>query len=124
MNFLTKALLVLLYVVMLPASLVRRILGRDTLQLRAPPAGASCWLLRGAPPTTESYFSEKSEVEGRPARSENGQLATDPGIARVFAPLFVAAASLHAPPRAVPGEKFSAAADREQGIPDEVYTLW
>ena len=124
MSFLTNTALVLLYFLMAPLSLFNRMLGRDPLQLRPPRAGASCWLVRGKRPTAASYFSEESELEGRPARNEEGTLAANPGTGKLMAPLFLAIARLHAPPRAVPGEKFAAAAEREQGIPDEVYTLW
>jgi len=124
MSFLTNASLIALYFLMLPLSLFNRMLGRDPLQLRRPPKGASNWLVRGKRPTAASYFSEESELEGRPARNEEGTIVAKPGTGKLMAPLFLAVARLHAPPRAVPGAKFSAAAEREQGIPDEVYTLW
>jgi hypothetical protein len=124
MNFLTNAALVLLYFVMLPVCFFSRILGGDPLQLRPPRTGASCWLVRGKRPTVASYFSEESELEGRPAKNEDGTIASSPGFGKRIAPVFLSLARLHAPSRTVPGEKFAAAAEREQGIPDEVYTLW
>jgi hypothetical protein len=124
MHFLTNASLVLLYFLMLPLSLFNRMLGGDPLQLRRPRAGASCWLVRGKRPTSASYFSEESELEGRATHNEEGTISVAPGTGKLMTPLFLAVARMHAPRRAAPGEKFSAAAEREQGIPDEVYTLW
>jgi len=113
MDLLTKILLVLFYPLLLLTRALNALLGRDPLRLREP-EGESFWIAREAEPDRTSYFSEASVAEGRGARGFGG-------IARGFLKLL---GRLHAPQRAHPGEKFSAAADREQGIPDEVYTLW
>ena len=112
MNFLLKLLLILLFPLLLLARLLSLLLGRDPLRLREPEG--SCWIRREAGPDTASYFSEASVAEGRGHGGFSG-LAAKP---------LELAARLAAPPRPVPGERPTAAADREQGIPDEVYTLW
>lgn len=124
MEWLTKLLLSLVYLVILPVGLVRRVLGCDAMQLRPPPPGVSCWLVRGGPPAAQSYFSEVSTVEGRPTVHQGTDLMTHRGISRWFTPLLLLVARWHAPSREATGEKFLAGADREQAIPDEVYTLW
>lgn len=108
-----KLLLILLYPLLLLARALNALLGRDPMRLREP-RGESCWIPRAAQPDSASYFSEASVAEGK----GHGGFG---GLAR--GPLKVLA-RLHSPARPAPGEKYSTAADREQGIPDEVYTLW
>lgn len=112
MNLLLKLLLALLYPLLILTRFLNAMLGHDPLRLREPEG--SCWIERGLQPDTASYFSEQSQVEGK-GHGGFGGLAAAP---------LRAAARLMAPSRPVPGERQAAAADREQGIPDEVYTLW
>lgn len=112
MNFLLKLLLIILFPLLVLARLLNALLRRDPLRLREP--AGSCWIERDAVPDTASYFTECSQAEGR-GHDGLGDLAARP---------LRAVARLMAPSRPVPGEKLTAAADREQGIPDEVYTLW
>jgi hypothetical protein len=113
MNALMNILLVLLYPVMLLARVLNAVLGRDPLRLRQP-KGESFWVARELEPDRNSFFSEASLAEGR----NNG------GMGHIAARLLTRIAHIYAPPRTAPGEKYSVSADREQGIPDEVYTLW
>ncbi len=110
MNVIVKFILILLYPLLLVARLKNAILRRDPLRLCEPRA-ESFWLTRGEEPNTASYFSESS-----PQTDEQRD-----GLIRIA---LRGAAHCFAPPRPAPGEKYSAAADREKGIPDEVYTLW
>ena len=87
------------------------LLARDPLRRRRPAAG-SLWVARKVG-SDAGYFSEASPSEDAPASA-----------ARLPESALVALSRVYAPPRARPNEKFSAAADREQGIPDEMYTLW
>ncbi len=113
MNALTRILLVVFYPLLLLARLFNTLLGSDPMRLREP-REASCWIVRSAQPDGASYFSEKSVAEGREHR----------GFGRIARGPLRMLARFYSPPRGVPGEKYSAVADREQGIPDEVYTLW
>ena len=124
MNTLMKLLLFFLYLALWPVGLVRHWLGVDDLQLRPPPPEASYWIVRGPPPAAASYFSEASTVEGVAARNGGGEIKVGRGAARFLAPLFLTAARLFAPPRQAEGRGYAAGAEREKGIPDEVYTLW
>lgn len=113
MNMLTKLFLVLIYSILLFALFLNALLGRDPMRRREPD-GDSCWILRKVQPDCMSYFSEQSVAEGY----GHGGFG---GLARGLLKLL---GRLNSPDRSAPGEKYSAAADREQGIPDEVYTLW
>lgn len=125
MNALSKILLALIYLLVIPVRLVRAARGRDTLQLRRPAGAESYWVVRGTDADGPSYFSEASVAEGRTALRVGARRRTDRGAARLFTPLLRAVARLHAPPRERAADKFEARAEqREQGIPDEVYTLW
>lgn len=110
---LTRILLTLLYPLLLLARVLNLITGRDPLRRRGGRA-KTFWIARDAGPDRASYFSEASAVEGR-GHGGLGSLAAGP---------LLALARWYAPRRHQPGEKFSASADREQGIPDELYTLW
>ena len=124
MNLLTRILLAVLYLPITFAGIVGRLFGSDPLQLRPSRTRSSYWLVRAKAPQTAHYFSELSAVEGARTHHEGDERLLSPGITRILMPVFRAFARLYAPARSQPGEKFSAAADREQGIPDEVYTLW
>jgi hypothetical protein len=107
---LTNILLALVYPLLLLARLINVVTGRDPLRSHRP-TDASLWIARDIVSTDASYFSEASPAEVR---------------RRVSLPASLLAwiARLYAPPRSQPEGKFSAGADREQGIPDEMYTLW
>jgi hypothetical protein len=112
MNSLTRTLLVVLYPLLVLSWFVNRLLGRDHLQLLNPPAETSCWIARHSQPNTESYFSESSCCEPGDA----------PSAALPVILLLRNIARLYAPPREKPDAQ--TIYDREQPIPDEVYTLW
>lgn len=109
----TTFLLALLYPLLLAAKLVNRLSGRDALLLNRRDAD-SYWVERAPAQSDAGYFLEVSPVEQRGRASA----ATFPEAILVWLSRW------YAPPRSTPNEKFSAAADREQGIPDEMYTLW
>jgi hypothetical protein len=113
MEFLTKLILVLLYPLLILGRILNALLGRDPLRLREP-NGATCWIERVPEAGRTSYFSEASELEGK----NHG------GFGRVATGVLGLVARLLAPSRKSTGEDFRAAADRDQDIPDEVYTLW
>ena len=114
MQNVTKGLLVLLYPLLLLAWLVNVVLGRDRLQLHRVADGTTCWIERRAQPNTVSYFSEGSYSEGSGRSS-----AATPVIwaLRIIA-------GLYKPRQRATEMVYKASAEREEGIPDEVYTLW
>ena len=115
MQSLTKTLIVIVYPLLLLAWLVNQILRRDRLRLYDVPSGESCWIERRVQQLPVlSYFSEESCSEG------GGEKSTS----RPLVQLFRCIARFYRPPRQVSGAIYKASADREQGIPDEVYTLW
>ena len=109
----TTLLLAITYPLILAARLINALLGRDPLR-RVRPSGDSYWVERENTPGDAGYFVEASPSERRD-RASAGWLpeAVLVSLSRWFAPA-----------RVTPDEKFSPAADREQGIPDEMYTLW
>ena len=113
MRIVTALLLALTYPLVVGARLLDVLLGRDPLRLREP-SGASLWIPRAAQPDSTSYFSESSVAEGKGAG----------GFGWIAAAPLRWLSRLHRGPRSSPGEDYAPAADREQGIPDEVYTLW
>ena len=114
MEFLLKTLLVLLYPLLILARILNALLGRDPLVLREP-KGATCWIERGPEAGSASYFSEASGQEGR----NHG------GFGRMATVMLGWAARLFSPPSSKSDSgDFRAGADRDQDIPDEVYTLW
>ncbi len=115
-----KIMLTVLYgVLVFPAHVVGRWRGRDSLLLRKP-ARDSYWLSRAPVTDVQSYFSPGS------ARVGNGVTAETPAATATWlAPLYVLVARWFAPRRGVAAETPTAsAAARDQGIPDEIYTLW
>lgn len=118
-----KLVLALLYALcILPAHLVGRLLGRDSLLLRRPRRD-SYWLAKAPVADLQSYFSPGS------ARDGNGATADTPApMAGWVAPLFVRLSRLFQPRSRrsadATGPAVSSAASREAGIPDEIYTLW
>jgi len=109
-----KTLLLVIYPLLLLAWLVNRVLGRDRLHLHDIPSGESCWIERRSQPNTASYFSEESCAEG------GGELSAATPLTQLLRGI----ARLYRPPRRASGAIYKASAEREQGIPDEVYTLW
>ena len=112
MKLLSKSSLVLLYPLLILSRALNAICDRDPLRLREP--GGSCWIPRASQPDSASYFSEASLAEGR-GQGGFGWLVRGP---------LKLLACLHTPRRSAHGGEYSAAADREKGIPDEIYTLW
>jgi hypothetical protein len=112
-NIIIKSILILLYPLLLMARLKNTILRRDPLRLRERRA-ESLWLTRDDEHDTASYFSESS-------RQTDEQRD---GLIRITKVTLRKLARCFAPPRRAPGAKYSAAVDRQKGIPDEVYTLW
>jgi hypothetical protein len=106
----TRVLLTLAYPLLWLSRALNSLSGRDPLRLRRPGEG-SLWIEREQGAPDSSYFSETSPAEAADRRSP-------------AAAFLIWIARFYAPPRSQPKEKFSAAADREQGIPDEMYTLW
>lgn len=113
MNLLIQFVLILLYPLLIIGRLFNQWLGRDPLRLN-PPDAASFWIARGKEPSRASYFNEASEQEGH----EHG------GFGRIAATALLHVAAVMAPTAAGKDEEFRASADRDQDIPDEVYTLW
>jgi hypothetical protein len=113
METLTKLILILLYPLLIIGRLLNHWLGRDPLRLN-PPDIASFWIERGKEPSRASYFAEASEREG----------CAHGGFGSVAGAAFLQVAAVVAPTAAGKDEEFRAAADRDQDIPDEVYTLW
>ena len=110
----TKILLICIYPLLLLAWLVNRVRRRDRLHLRYLSSEESYWIERCAQPTTQSYFSEESLAEG----------GGETSAARPLTRFLHGIARLYAPGRQPGGVTYKASAEREQGIPDEVYTLW
>lgn len=118
-----RVILVLYYFVwLLPVSLAGRLLGHDPLQLRRPNA-ASYWLARSSTAENASYFSEISPAEGLTAQREDSAGAAVGASQLALVPL-LALARLWAPPRTPENATVLAAAERNEAIPDEIYTLW
>jgi len=109
----TTLLLTLLYPLLLIARGLNALRGRDPLRRSRPGAG-TLWVDRDTTANDASYFSQVSPSE-RLVRASAAWLPES---------VLVALSRWYAPPRLRPTEKFSAGADREQGIPDEMYTLW
>ena len=109
----TTLLLTLLYPLLLAARLFNALLVRDPLR-RVRPGTGSLWVERNTTASNASYFSEVSPSESG-GGSSAGWLPES---------VLVSLSRWYAPPRLRPNEQFSAGADREQGIPDEMYTLW
>jgi hypothetical protein len=116
MDALTRILLSALYPLLMLAWLVNKLLGRNRLRLLNPPGNASYWIERRNQPDTTSYFSEVSCCEG----------GDEASVVRHFTLLLRSIARLYARSRqdTYAGTIYTASDDREQPIPDEIYTLW
>ena len=108
-----KALLVVIYPLLLLAGLVNRLRGRNHLRLREIPE-QTFWIERRGQPGTASYFSELSCAQG----------GHEPTAARSLTRLFRMIGRLYTPPRQATGMIYKPSAEREKDIPDEIYTLW
>lgn len=114
MNSLLRLLLVLLYPVLLLVRMINALQGIDRLRLREPKDVSSYWTERTSQGGIATYFTEASAVEGYP------QTGAGPLISQALHML----ARFYSPTRQNEEKDYIAAADRNQGIPDEVYTLW
>lgn len=114
MNYLVKALLLAMYPLLLLAWAVNRLCEFDRLRLRRHVAGEGGWIERTAQPDVLSYFSLGAPREGRSERSAG----------RMVTALLVIAAGLFRRRKARAGTPYKSAVAREEGIPEEVYTLW
>jgi hypothetical protein len=110
----TRILLVLMYPLVLLARAVNGVFKWDRLHLREGKTEQSCWIVRRERPDILRYFSEQSSSEGAPGWS----------AARPILALLWALSRLYRPRRTMRGGTYELSAEREQGIPDEVYTLW
>jgi hypothetical protein len=125
MQWITRAFLTILYFATLPVIWLTRRISGSRLQLDDP-GTASYWLIRKADAGRDSYFFEASTIEGAPAPREG--LESGPrigGRSPWLASILIIIARWYAPPREpVAGKGLSSIADREEGVPDEIYTLW
>jgi hypothetical protein len=114
MEFPAKIFLLLLYPAVMGLRLLSRILGRDPLRLKEP-SDDSLWIVRGEEHDSAHYFLEASDLEGKDSGGVAGPLI---GLLRAVSILFKPC-----PPNGHPGAEHRTP-DRDQDIPDEVYTLW
>ena len=112
MSLLTRIVLIAIYPLLVLAGLGNRLIGFDRLRLRKS-VQASYWVERRQPDLA-SYFSEASQCEG------NG----GPSLAKPVARFLQLVARLYGPGQQTGEPNYKPSAEREQGIPDEVYTLW
>ena len=112
---LTVAAAGLYHLCILPAKAAGRLLGRDPLRLRKPADASTYWQPKATSGGLECYFSPGS------GRTDGARPASPR-----YLPLFYALARLAAPRHDPAGatETATSFAAREQGIPDEIYTLW
>lgn len=118
-----RPLLIVLYVALIiPSKLVGRILGRDSLMLRRR-GRQSYWLTKSRVVGVQSYFSPGSVRGGDDLGGE-----APPPMSSWVAPVFMSLSRRFAPHRAevteTPTTDPGFGTTREQGIPDEIYTLW
>ena len=112
MPLLTRIVLIAIYPLLVLAGLGNRLIGFDRLRLRKS-VQASYWVERPQPDLA-SYFSEASQCEG------NG----GPSLAKPVAGVLELVACLYRPRRQTGEPSYKLSPERDQGIPDEVYTLW
>ena len=108
-----QVLLIVIYPLVLVAWVGQRLVGSDPLRLREP-TGESLWMPRQSQPTREDYFSMRSCAEGA-GHGGWGWIAAVPlrWLSRWYAPK-----------RSDDVREYTPSVDRQEGIPDEVYTLW
>jgi len=122
MDFVSKIFLALIYVLIVPLRWWHILRGYDRMRLTRFKQTSSYWIPREQVPDLQSYFLESSPVEGH-CPSANESVRIHRGGAKWIAPLLRLLSKACAPARGIPSGRFSTA-DREQGIPDEIYTLW
>lgn len=96
-----------IYPLMMAANAVDRLAGRDPLRLR-PSRAESYWRPRRTAPDA-AYFSESADTA-----------PLHPSCARPLVRIFVLVSRLRMRSRTAPGIVH----DRNDDIPDEIYTLW
>ena|SRR5437867_5682725 len=122
MYVVSKVFLAFIYALIIPLRLWHILRGYDRMHLRRSGDKGSYWIPRKQVPDLQSYFLESSQSEGRcPCAKES--VCIHRGGARWITLLLRLLAKAYAPARSIPSGRFSTA-DREQGIPDEIYTLW
>jgi hypothetical protein len=98
----------------LPSRAAGRLLGWDPLRLRRTADQDSYWVPKASPGSLESYFSPGS-----------GRAATPRATTAWYLPLYYTLAKVAASKRRLADtETRTSAAARDEGIPDEIYTLW
>ena len=122
MDIVSKVFLASIYALILPLRLWHTLRGYDRMHLSRSGDTGSYWIPRKQAPDLQSYFLESSLAEGR-CPGANESVCIYRGGARWITPLLRLLAKAYAPARSIPSGRFSTA-DREQGIPDEIYTLW
>ena len=110
----TKILLVLMYPLVLLARAVNAVFKWDRLHLKEGKREQSCWIARQEKADILRYFSEQSSSEGAPRWSAASLVLT----------LLWSLSRFYRPRQTMGGGTYKSSAEREQGIPDEVYTLW
>jgi hypothetical protein len=111
-SLLTRIILIVIYPLLVLAGFGNRLIGFDRLRLRKS-VQATYWVERRQSDLA-SYFSEASQCEG------NGE----PSLAKPVVRFLESVARLHRPRRQAGEPIYKPSAERERGIPDEVYTLW
>jgi hypothetical protein len=125
MNWIIRALLGILYFLTLPLMLLTKSAAKRRLQLDDP-GTASYWIVRKGDADRDSYFSESSVAEGATAPREGAEGGPRIGGGSFWlASLLVMLSGMFKPREALPGSKAAPSiADRDKGVPDEIYTLW
>ena len=120
----TTLILYISYAILLPATLLAGLRGRDPMQLKNDPSRTSYWVPRPIRTDAAAYFSESSPAEDDIAagRADPSTRHLRPAGRIALAPLLWLA-KRQGPGRTKVGVAVSAS-DRDKGVPDEIYTLW
>jgi hypothetical protein len=110
-HLLIRVIALLIYPLMVVLSAASWVLRRDPLRLREP-RDASLWIERPGNPERADYFSLDSRFEG----------ANLGGVGGIAVAVLLRLARLLTPSRRTVDT--SGRWERDQSIPDEVYTLW
>jgi hypothetical protein len=124
MDLIIKIILLPVFVCLTLTGVVRRLLGRDPMQIHRPPQANSFWVVRESTQDTQSYFSEQSVSEGRRAHCQGSDVQTGRNGSSLTARFLRGISMFLAPAKVAGNRKIASAADRTQHIPDEIYTLW
>lgn len=118
----TTLLMYLSYALLIPARMLAGLRGRDPLQLKDDPSRATYWVTRPIRTDAAAYFSESSPAEDDivAGRADPSTRHLRPAGRIALAPLMWLA-KRQGPGR---GKVAVSASDRDQGVPDEIYTLW